>query len=135
MDDSTLFQSMVNYWERASIQIQSLCATHDFAYFHFLQPNQYVEGSKTLTDEELKKAYQHGLFANKEAVQQGYKLLRAQGTELKERGVKFTDLVMMFKNEPRTVYNDKCCHFNQLGYDLIAEKIGNAIIAFYSDTE
>jgi len=34
----------------------------------------------------------------------------------------------MFKNEKRTVYNDKCCHFNELGYDLIAERISQSIV-------
>ena len=34
-----------------------------------------------------------------------------------------TDLAMIFKNEPGTVYIDNCCHLNDLGNSIMAEEI------------
>jgi hypothetical protein len=52
---------------------------------------------------------------------------------LKKEGVNFTDLSLLFKNEKRTVYNDKCCHFNQLGYEMIADQICREILSQVKD--
>ena len=98
-----------------------------FEYFHFLQPNQYYENSKKLTTEELETAYEHEPFAYKTAVQIGYPMMVNQGNRLKGHGINFLDLTLMFQHEERTVYNDKCCHFNKLGYNLIADKIARYI--------
>jgi lysophospholipase L1-like esterase len=77
----------------------------------------------------LELAYEKGPFSYKDAAQKGYPLLIKEGKKLIGDNVNFVDLTMLFINENRTVYNDKCCHFNQLGYDLIADKITNTIIS------
>ena len=115
-------------WRNASAQMASLEAVGAFDYFHFLQPNQYLTGSKVLTEEELVTAYEEGPLDYKTAVMKSYPLLRTKGMELKDLNVDFTDLSMLFKDEPRTVYQDKCCHFNQLGNELIADRITAKII-------
>jgi hypothetical protein len=127
-DTLAFFREQAEFWRRSSRQIAQLEQSAGFDYFHFLQPNQYDEGSKTLTEQEMNMAFESGPFAYKEGARIGYPLLREQGILLKNEGVNFTDLSMLFKNENRTVYNDKCCHFNQLGYEMIADQICKEIL-------
>ena len=54
-------------------------------------------------------------------------LLVRQAETLRQNGVNFHDLTMLFKNQSRTIYRDKCCHYNQTGYDLVAERIGTIL--------
>jgi hypothetical protein len=118
---------------RSSKQIGLLSRAGGFEYFHFLQPNQYDKGSKELTDEEMNMAYEQGPFAYKDAAEAGYPMLRDQGKVLASEGVNFIDLSMLFSAEKRTVYNDKCCHFNLLGYEMIADKICSEILMKYKN--
>ena len=127
-DTTQFFIEQVELWQRTSLLIGGLGQATGFEYFHFLQPNQYYENSKELTEEELQIAYEHKPYAYKDAVQIGYPLLVDHGKHLIDQGINYFDLTLMFKNEKRTVYNDKCCHFNELGYDLIAERISQSIV-------
>ncbi len=127
-DTTRFFEEQAKLWERTSFLIGKLGESIGFDYFHFLQPNQYYEGSKNLTKEELEIAYEHADVPYKTAVKIGYPILINHGKELVNKGINFYDLTLMFKNEKRTVYYDKCCHFNELGYDLITDKISEYII-------
>jgi hypothetical protein len=129
-DTTQFFIEQAELWQRASAIMGGLAKASGFEYFHFLQPNQYYENSKVLTEEELHNAYEHNPFTYKEAVQKGYPLLVDHGKFLIDQGINYVDLTLMFKDEKRTVYNDKCCHFNKLGYDLIAERISQSIINY-----
>ncbi len=131
-DTASFFNQQAELWQQASKQINQLAHSAGFGYFHFLQPNQYVPGSKELTKEELEIAYVQGPFAYKKAVTNAYPFLIEKGRALKLDEVNFTDLTMMFKNTQGTVYSDKCCHFNQKGYDMIADSIAKVIIDYYS---
>ncbi len=127
-DTLSFFREQAEFWRRSSRQIAQLGQSAGFEYFHFLQPNQYDEGSKTLTEQEMNIAFESGPFAYKDGAKIAYPHLREQGIMLKKEGVNFTDLSLLFKNEKRTVYNDKCCHFNQLGYEMIADQICREIL-------
>ncbi len=128
-DTSGFIRSQAVFWAQTSRQLAALASTNGFGYYHFLQPNQYDEGSKKLTREERDIAYEQGPFAYKAAARIGYPMLRDEGVTLINSGVNFTDLSGIFKNESRTVYSDKCCHFNQLGYFTIADNITEQILA------
>lgn len=132
-DTTNFFKQQAELWKQASIQINQLASSAGFEYFHFLQPNQYVAGSKKLTKEELEIAYIHGPFTYKTAVIKAFPLLILKGRTLKKEGVNFNDLTKMFKNYTGTLYSDKCCHFNQRGYNMIADTIAKVIIANYSE--
>ena len=127
-DTTQFFIEQAELWERASAIIGGIGKSAGFEYFHFLQPNQYYKGSKKLTGEEFEIAYKHNAFSYKTAVQTGYPLLVDHGKHLIDQGINYFDLTLMFKNEKRTVYNDKCCHLNELGYNMIADKISQSII-------
>jgi hypothetical protein len=127
-DTTQFFIEQAKLWQKSSALIGGLKQSVGFEYFHFLQPNQYYENSKELSEEELQTAYEYGPFSYKTAVQIGYPYLIYNGQYLVDQGINYFDLTLMFKNEKRTVYSDKCCHFNELGYDLIAEKISQSIL-------
>jgi hypothetical protein len=127
-DTLGFFSAQAAFWADASRQMAALADGLGFRYLHFLQPNQYDAGSKELTGEEMELAYETGHFTYKEAVEIGYPLLREEGAKLIQNGVSFIDLSGVFIHEKRTVYADKCCHFNQLGYDLLADAIALEVL-------
>ena len=122
------YEVMAAYWAKSSKQIQLLANANDIKYFHFLQPNQYVPGSKVLSKKELIEAIQPGSQFG-EIVKDGYATLQNEGALLKKSGVNFYDLTNMFKNNNETLYVDKCCHFNKRGLGILADKVAEAIIA------
>jgi hypothetical protein len=128
-DERALFRELVALWASASRQMHLLCEANGIRYFHFLQPNQYVPGSKPFSRVELSSALRPGSFPPKSAVRAAYAKLSAAGADLAAQGVRFTDLTRLFEEEERTVYRDSCCHFNQLGIDAIATHVASAIRA------
>ena len=55
--ESELYDFLVTLWKNSSIQLDRLCRAGGIDYYHFLQPNQYVDGTKVLTAEEREKAF------------------------------------------------------------------------------
>jgi hypothetical protein len=127
-DTLEFMKEQAEFWARSSLLMAKMAESEGFGYYHFLQPNQYVEGSKVLTREELEIAYESNDFNYKDAVRMGYPLLREQGRDLIAQGENFVDLTDLFIHEKRSVYSDKCCHFNQLGYEMIADRICESIL-------
>lgn len=125
-DDDAMYQEFTEVWARSSLEMAILCRGMGITYYHFLQPNQYLPGSKTLTEEELKDDYDPDV-ADTGRVATAYPLLIARGRDLAAQGVNFVDLTMLFKEERRTVYSDTCCHLNALGNTLLATEIARAI--------
>jgi hypothetical protein len=121
-DDDTMYRDFIEVWARASIEMNLLCAGYGIRYLHFLQPNQYLPGSKALTAEELKVAFDQDV-ADTGRVATAYPMLSERGRDLQTQGVEFVDLSMLFRDEPRSVYGDTCCHLNGLGNELLAQAI------------
>jgi hypothetical protein len=121
--DRELFDELVRLWSASSLQMHRLARANGIAYFHFLQPNQYVTGSKPFTAEEERIAIRHGAFPPKAAVRATYGALAREGQALREAGVAFTDLTRAFADDPETVYRDSCCHFNERGIHALADRI------------
>jgi len=121
---SLLFDTVIENWFNSSLQMNHLCAANHMEYFHFLQPNQYVPGSKKMTEKEKKIAfYRDESHPYCQGVLQGYPLLIEKGKELKARDIPFYDLTRIFVDEDEILYADSCCHLNERGYDLIIEEI------------
>ena len=114
-------------WYRSSTLLAALAAKHGAQYLHFLQPNQYVEGSKPLSEDELSYHTPSTLVAG--SVRHFYPLLARYGEELQEQGIKFFDLSQMFADHPETIYRDDCCHLNEHGYRLMAAAMARRIVA------
>ena len=106
--------------------IYDLSKSNSFEYFHFLQPNQYVKGSKLFSEDERKIAILEGYAYQKPAVE-GYPYLINAGKKLQQNGVPFYDLTRMFEDKEEILYVDACCHLNQQGYDYVVQEIAKII--------
>ena len=125
-DEAELYDELVKVWQRSSMQMHKLSLANQIEYFHFLQPNQYVRGSKILTEDERKVAYSES-HPYKKGVEKGYPRLVEAGKRLKDRGVRFYDLSMLFEDNDEGLYVDSCCHLNARGYEIVAGRIGEAL--------
>ena len=127
-DDEQVIADLAALWERSSLAMRDLAEGAGLRYYHFLQPNQYLPGSKPLTPQERRLAYDSDHIYRR-PVEQGYPALRAAGARLAARGVAFRDLTDLFAGERRTIYLDVCCHLNPLGNDLVAAAVAEVILA------
>ncbi|MDC0585106.1 hypothetical protein OAO71_00285 [Planctomycetota bacterium] len=121
--------SMVALWRRSSLLLDQACKANGIEYYHFLQPNQYVVGSKPLSEEEKRVAIStkvgYGSF-----VPEAYPLLQSAGDELAGTGVRFHDLTLVYQDRPESIYVDSCCHVNRLGNQILAEAIAAAVASW-----
>jgi hypothetical protein len=133
-DDAALYQALADLWERDSLQLERLCRANGIAYFHFLQPNQYDEGGKTLSAAERAVAFdEHQPYAA--GVRKGYPLLRERGRRLAASGVRFSDLTMIFADHPEPLYIDTCCHVGEAGDQLLFRTMTETIRRGLRDDE
>jgi len=107
--------------------MHALCEANGIRFFHFLQPNQYVAGSKPMeAGERMRAVNPANPYAHFASV--GYPLLRGAGSELRSAGVNFHDLTLVFENVREPVYIDDCCHVGPRGDELIADAMAAAIL-------
>lgn len=124
--ESAMYRDLADKWTQASIQMHRVAQANGIEYFHFLQPNQYVEGSKPMTPEERAVAIDEGfMFAG--PARAGYPQLIEAGKALQQAGVRFRDLTQVFRSVNEPVYRDNCCHLLQNGGDMMAAAIAAAI--------
>jgi hypothetical protein len=89
------------------------------AYF-FLQPNQYLKDAKPLLKEE------RSIAINPDRIESGnaeMKLLQSAAQDMRAEGLPVYDLTGIFRGTAKTVYEDACCHLNELGNRIMAEEI------------
>ena len=122
-------------WQRSSLQMWQLCRARNIPFLQCLQPNQYVENSKPLTVWEMENAIGPKAYTWRIAATAGYPELIERGIKLVEAGMPYTDLTDVFSDVPETIYKDTCCHVNQRGAELMAERIGADLIAIFSEKE
>lgn len=126
-----VYGHLARVWSRSSLQMAAVCDAMGIKYLHFLQPNQYVRGSKPMGAEEREAAIlEHHPY--QEGVEVGYPYLINEGAWLRERGVNFHDLTMMFADNDDVLYRDKCCHLNKKGYDLVIQRVLREVKAAFS---
>lgn len=124
------FDDLANYsanlWMRSSLSLRALSEGNGARYFHFLQPNQYIDGAKILSDEEKRIAViKTGGYGN--VYKKGYPFIVTRAADLVKMGVNYHDLTYMFKNDSDTLYVDNCCHLNPKGYDIVVREIASKI--------
>jgi hypothetical protein len=120
-------RGLVELWSRSAVQMDGLCKSKNITYVEMIQPNQYLAGSKTLSDEEIRKAFNTNLPAYP-AMRDGYPMLLAEAKRLSDAGVPVHDSTMLFKGVDSTVYSDICCHYNQQGCDMLMDEAARLII-------
>ncbi len=118
---------------RCSLQIEILARANGILYYHFIQPSQYVPGSKVLTERERSGAFSETSQYH-DSVINGYPYLRSRVPQLRSSGVRAFDLTDVFEDEAGGIYTDICCHMNPRGYRLIGSAIGAAIVRDLADS-
>jgi hypothetical protein len=117
---------LAEIWANSSVLLDRLCRGSGIRYYHFLQPNQYLAGSKPMLEEEKRTAIFEG-HPYGEGVERGYPILIRLGERLRGQGVAYHDLTKIFAGHSEPIYIDNCCHYNQAGYNIMAESIAQAI--------
>ena len=123
-----MYAALARTWAESSYQMHAVASAKGIRYFHFLQPNQYIDGTKPMSDEERRVAINEA-HPYAKSVRSGYPELRARGRELIQRGVNFVDLTGLYANTRDVVYRDNCCHVNPTGQRLVIEAIAHTIIS------
>jgi hypothetical protein len=121
-DAQQVYHDAAAVWGRCSELLDQVAKANGMEYCHFLQPNQYVKGSKILSKEETQIAYLEDFGSSKSAMI-GYPMLIEQGKRLMEKNIDFVDATMAFAQERQTVYIDVCCHYNDRGKELLTKLI------------
>lgn len=122
-----LYERLTAIWERSSHQLHALARGQGFRYLHFLQPNQYVPGSKVLSPWEQDHVVDtSGRFPPH--VVAGYPYLLAGGERLRASGVSFHDLTGIFEDVTDGTYIDTCCHLSPEGNVLLVDAIADVVI-------
>ena len=121
-DIALVYAEAASVWATSSILMQHLLEGTGAAYFHVLQPNQYVVGSKLLTDSEKEIAYDMS-HPYAEVATRGYPYLFEASRRIVDAGVHFFDATQVFRDVAEDVYQDPCCHVNRFGKELVARSI------------
>ena len=124
IEEADVLRKVVDIWARSSIQLARLCQANGIRYLHFLQPNQYVPGSKPMAPDERRVAIQDAYEA---LARPGYEELLARSDDLRAEGVDFHDLTMLFSEVREPLYVDACCHLNTRGYEILAQEVARAM--------
>jgi len=127
-----LYIDVAKEWARSSILLNNIMVDQGGIYIHFLQPNQYVKGSKPLTDHEQVIAVSSNSLYRR-PVETGYPYLEAAGQSLRNSGIWFEDLTSIFANERQELYKDNCCHVNKQGNAILARAIAAALARHFSE--
>jgi hypothetical protein len=124
--DGEMYDQLAELWLRSSVLLERAAVANGARYYHFLQPNQYLPGSKWMDSAERMIAWKDQQ-PFKPPVEQGYPRLIKKGAELRRQGIHFYDLTMLFADHREPLYGDDCCHPNGAGNRLIAQAMVDAI--------
>ena len=108
-------------WYRGALLLGEMASLTGAEYYHFLQPNQYVPPPprKLPTDAALACCYAAGGW-REAAYREIYPEVVRFGEKLTGRRVNYFDLSRIFRGNAERVYQDKCCHLNERGNEMLA---------------
>lgn len=127
LDDASAFEKMAAVWAESSLMMKQLLAKRKVKYFHFIQPNQYYPTKRVFTEEE-KQLYLSPDSPYSEAIKKGYPLLLSKVELFQKVKLNIFSAVNILDDTKETVYKDACCHYNQIGDEILATYISNSIV-------
>jgi hypothetical protein len=133
-NETEMYDHLCDIWKSASLQLNHLCRGNGTLYLHFLQPNQYLPGSKPMGAKERKERVVESQGYG-QSIARGYPLLIRTGEQLRERGIHFWDLTMLFANVEEPIYIDEFCHYNEQGNEMLARAVAGKIIEAFNAAE
>jgi len=119
-------ERIADQWMRASVAMHGMASAHGAKYVHVLQPNQYFS-QREFDDEEREIAIVDD-HPYSEGVRLVYPLLVQRMDGMRAQGVDVVSALDVLDDEPRRVYADSCCHFTDVGNDIVARFMAAAII-------
>lgn len=125
--EDALYEELVAIWSRSSRQMQAIAKENGILYLHFLQPNQYVEGSKPMGSAERRVAYKED-EPYRYGAERGYPLLIRECARLAERGVPCHDLTRIYAETEEPVYVDSCCHVGERGNEILGAAVARVLL-------
>jgi hypothetical protein len=121
-----MYEELASIWRRCSEQLDRLCRADGIVYVHFLQPNQYVPGTKPMGAAEERRAWLAS-HPYRRGVEEGYPRLISAGRMLVAEGVDFHDLTQLFAGTREPRYVDTCCHLNRAGNAALAHAVAEVL--------
>jgi hypothetical protein len=120
MSDDEVADMVAGNWERFARLQRMIWQGLGVPHLQIIQPNQYIPNSKPLSEKEQQLYYKP---ENKEDMLRNYQRIILASQKLRNEGVPSYDFTRVFSQHGETIYNDDCCHFNDLGYDLFEKEI------------
>lgn len=117
----------MDFWLGAAETMQALCDAGDILYAEVIQPNQYYS-NKAFSEQERELAI-NADSPYREAIESGYRELPDLVRRMREQGINVTSAVDLFDDAEGQTYSDSCCHYNQAGNDMLADRVAESIIA------
>jgi hypothetical protein len=127
-DEQKAYDQMISLWYQSSLTMSQVLKARKIPYFHFIQPNQYYPSKRVFTEEE-KKLYvvtTESPYSN--AIKIGYPQLLSKVEDLRKEQVNIFSAVNVLDGAKETVYRDNCCHYNNIGQNLLGDYISEKII-------
>lgn len=130
-DWASILEKRLNTWKRYTTLQSDLGSRAKKPMFFFLQPNQYLKNSKSLSEEESRTAFREDWSKSLHERMMGVK---EQLNDLRAANVPIFDLTGVFQNTRETVYRDTCCHLNSRGNEIMGKEIVQVISRYYKET-
>ncbi len=118
-------QRIARHWARSSEMMARLARDAGAHYLHLLQPNQYA-GARAFGRAEKRRAI-NPRSPFRGPVRELYPLFREQGAMLASAGIHFVDATGLFDEVSEPIYIDDCCHYTQLGNEILADLVAERI--------
>lgn len=122
-EDSILLEQ-AQIWKKYTALTALVASSNGVKYFSFVQPNQYLPDSKIFSEEEKRIAITED---NLNALNRRMSVLKKAADEMGNAGHPVFNLMGIFANVREPVYIDNCCHLNELGNQIMANKIFSTI--------
>ena len=113
-------------WIESSSMSFIIAKSKGIPYFEYIQPNQYISGSKPLSSKELTIAIGDNDYLYRWPAEKYYATIDSEEFLIPKDNV--FDGRNAFINERETIYTDACCHMNSHGMSLIGNSISNMIL-------
>jgi hypothetical protein len=134
LDAEKAYDKMISIWYQSSLTMSQVLKARKIPYFHFIQPNQYYQTKRVFTEEE-KKLYIGTDSPYSDAIKIEYPKLLSKVEDLRKDQVNIFSAVNVLDGTKETVYRDNCCHYNNIGQNLLGDYISEAIIKVVKDSK
>ena len=125
LEEAVAVNQAVNNWLESSLMMSDLLSRRRIPYFHFIQPNQHYPTRRVFSPEE-KAMVRNSPY--RQAAKNGYPALISRVETMEKYGINIFDAATILDGTSETVYRDSCCHYNQLGQDILTDYVARTII-------